>query len=187
MKPMASTLLLASSLAGSLYGQSTVLWNESINGQLSQFAASPTSLGSLQKGTNSVLSSVEFVPTGGGPGGTLYSDFFTFSAGASTSISGVYLSVDSPIAVWIGDTNFSIELGSVISPASGNLFSQIGVNSVGVGEYGIYVSNYDHGPVRSIITYRLDFIVQPIPEPITAWLLIVGLVCFGCRASIRRR
>jgi hypothetical protein len=49
----------------------------------------------------------------------------------------------------------------------------------------MYMANHDFQPAPSLANYRLDFILQPVPEPSMYALLALGgaLVCF----AIRRR
>jgi hypothetical protein len=182
MKTCAVVLLPLIALAPAAIGQGTILWNEAVNGELSRTGASPTYLGALQVGTNSVLGSVEFVPTGSGPGGTLYSDFFSLTINAGASISAIQLAASAPIAIWIGDPGFSTELASVISPSNGSLLPQLGIPSIGSGTYGFYVSNHDFGSSPSSASYRLDLVSSSVPEPgLTSLLLATAACCASVR------
>ena len=154
---------------------STVLWNESVNGPLSNGGATPaTALGSLTLGQNSVIGAVQLIPNGLG-GGTLINDYFTFSVPANTEISSLNLTTDKPLIVWWGNTSFSGEIGSVIDPTAGNILSQMGLISVGPGSYGMYVANYDlDAPSVSTANYQLDFSLVAAPEPSTIALGTLG-------------
>ena len=115
MRAIGKMLLLLLLLGTRAFAQGTVLWDESVNGPLSYDYTQPTQLGTLQNGSNFLLGSSEFVPTGGGPGGVVTSDFVVFTIGAGNLISSLMLQTDLPLTVWIGDTTFSSELASVIS------------------------------------------------------------------------
>ena len=168
-------LLLATCTA---HGQGTVLWNESINGELSRDFSSPTPLGPLQIGTNEVIGSTELEPNGSGWIG--FYDYFTFVVPQSSSLSAVYLiSDDQKIWTWVGTPDFSSQLGFVSNPTNGNLFPQMAISSIGPNTYGMYVENHDPQSVLTIANYRLDFFVQTIPEPGTACLFLLGAGVVG--------
>jgi hypothetical protein len=190
MKPCARIFLLALTFTTSALGQGTVLWDESVNGELAQKYTSATPLGALQIGTNSVIGMTEVVPTG--PNWAGYPDIFTITVPANTSVSGVYLSVNKPnVWTWIGDATFLNQLALVQSPSSGNLLTQWGLSSIGPGVYGMYLENHDQQSVTSIASYRLDFIAQSIPEPDALALWLSGAACAGVcgwrRANRKRR
>ena len=160
------------------FGQGTVLWDESVNGPISNSRFEPTSLGTFTLGTNSVLGTTDFQPspTGGG----VNPDYISLAIPSGSEISLLPLSTDRPVAVWLGDPGFGLEYGSKIRPASTDLLAQFGISSIGPGSYGLYVINWDAGETPSFAHYRLDFVVQNVPEPsawafsflgVTGWLL----------------
>jgi hypothetical protein len=163
---------------------SFVLWDESLNGQLSRDGLNPTSLQPLHLGFNTVLSSVEFIPSGPGPGGVLFSDFFILTVPEGTEIVAMELATDRPIAVWVGDDTFSSELGSALNPANGSLLPQLTLNRLFEGLYGVYVSNNDLGPSLSTANYRLDLDLRAVPEPNT-WMLFS--LCSIALLALRHR
>jgi hypothetical protein len=125
-----SLLLMAS--ASTAIGQGTVLWNESVNGELSRDFSNPTTLASLQVGTNSVIGMTENVPTGGN--WSSYPDYFTITIPGGVSVSGVYLSINKPnVWTWIGDSTYANQLGWAKNPSSGDLLPQWGLTSIGPG------------------------------------------------------
>jgi len=165
-------LLLLSATAAS--GQGTILWNESVNGPLSNDPGNPTSLGIIQLGTNTLIGSAEFVPIDGGPGGNLYSDIITFTVNGGFQITSLILQTDSSIGVWIGNSGFTSELASIISPSNGDILPQLNLQNISPGTYGFYVSDRQFGSSPTVANYQLDFIVQAVPEPSAISLLLIG-------------
>jgi hypothetical protein len=162
-------------LAVGAFGQGTIVWDEGVNGPLSHFSSSPTALGAFQLGTNSVIGKVEIEPSGGI--WFAYEDFFTLSVPPSLSLNAVFFHVDKPdVQTWIGDGSFGNPLGYATSSASGELLAQWGMSPIGAGGYGMYVANHDAQAFPSIATYRLDFLVQSVPEPGTFALALIGAI-----------
>ena len=58
MKTKARILFLFALAATSALGQGTILWEESVNGPISNEFGEPTFFGALQDGTNSLMGSV---------------------------------------------------------------------------------------------------------------------------------
>jgi hypothetical protein len=168
-----------------LFGQGTLLWNESSQGELGKGPGLATPLGSLNLGTNSVVGQSEFVRIGGG--GAIYGDYFTFTVLPGYHIQSVQLTVDRQIAAWIGNPSYSSEFGYVITSLNGELLSQFNFTSVTPGNYGMYMSNYDLQSDSTIASYRLDFVVSAVPEPSTWALLGLGSALFWCAARRRRK
>lgn len=167
--------LLAIGVSATLFGQGTTLWNEAVNGPLSNDFTQPTPLGVLQSGTNSVSGAAHFVRTGNGPGGTLYDDFVLFSVGDGFQVSAFLVQSDNPLLLWIGDAGFTSESASVFSAASDAPVLQAGLGLPAYGTYGFYISNRQFGSPSSVANYRLDFVVQAVPEPASLWILLNGL------------
>jgi len=160
--------------------QGTILWDESVNGLLSEDSGYPTILGPLQPGTNSVIGATEVVPTP--PDWAGHPNIFTFQVPSGSSLNAVYLQVDKPkVWAWIGDPTFSTELGSTINPSDGELLAQWGVSSLGHGTYGMYLENHDQQAFTSIANFQLDFFVEAVPEPSALSLLLVGAGFVGLR------
>jgi hypothetical protein len=168
-------------LATAAFGQGTLLWDESVNGPLSNDYTQPTGFGTLGFGTNSVFAKTEFVSSGGG--GTIFEDYFTFTIPSSSQISAAWLQTDRPIAAWVGTPDYGSQHGYVINPPNGNLLAQWGLTAIGPGTYGFYFKNYDFAGGSSVSNYRLDFFVQA-PEPGTISLTLLGL---GALALVKRR
>lgn len=168
-----------------VFGQGAILWNESVNGPLSELANSPTPLGSLVNGTNSILGATQVEPTGND--WLIHEDVFTFVVPGNAHVTGVFFTVDKPkVGSWIGDVGYSIPLGSAINSANGDLLPQWGMSLLGPGTYGMYLGNYDPQPSSSTANYRLDFVVQNIPEPGAPTLGALGVAGFAAWRAWRR-
>lgn len=156
--------------------QGIVLWDESVNGPFSFDYKNPTSLGNLSPGTNSLAGKTEIEPTGNSF--FVHEDYFTFAIPANLTVKSVVLQIDTPnVWAWIGDASYSTELAFAPNPSSGDLMPQWGIASLMPGIYGMYMANQNEQPFTSIANYRLDFVVQAIPEPGTFSLLLAGAAC----------
>lgn len=186
MKTYVVTLLGAVLSALSAFGQGRVLWDESANGPLSNDYMHPTVLGTLQWGTNSLAGATAFVPTGGN--GAIYGDYFRILVPDASCIAALWLQVDRPVAIWVGQGDFSSRLGDVLDPTNGDLLYQLGLGTISAGAYDMYVKNDDIGPSPSVSSYRLDFFVQAVPEPSTFMLAVfaIGLVAICHRKQDAR-
>src|SRR5713101_2920083 len=115
-------------------GQGVLLWDESVNGELSQDFTHPTSLTPLLAGTNSVIGATEIIPYGNNWRG--YPDDFLVTIPSNLVVTAVYLAVDRPkVWAWIGDPSYSDQLGWTQNPTNGDLLLQWGVGSLGSGVY----------------------------------------------------
>jgi hypothetical protein len=169
------------------FGQTTILWNESVNGELSGNSPPFTSLGALQLGTNIIIGVTE-IHTIGNDNWISYPDFFTFEVPSNYEVTTLYIQLDQPhVWAWIGDSTFSSELAFNLNSSSGDMLSQWGLDSIDSGVYGMYLENQDPAFPSSIANYQLDFVVEPVPEPGTLGLLLLGASVFTlrpCRKSI---
>lgn len=153
--------------------QGTILWNESVNGELSRDGSHPTSLTPVSPGTNTVVGSTEITPYGGTWG--VDPDFFTITIPSNLVVSAVYIAVStSNVWSWIGDPAFLNQLGWIQNPTNGDILPQWGLSRIGSGTFGLDIENHDAQPVPSIADYRLDFVAQPTPEPASLGLLLLG-------------
>lgn len=179
-------ILLAFALsAATAFGQGTILWNEAVNGPLSFDPHNPTLLGALALGSNTVSGATELEPTG--PGYFVHEDYFTFVVPVGATVTAAFLSIDRPsVGTWIGDSEFNAQLSYNGGPLSGPLLPQWGLSALVPGSYGMYLANLDTQPFISIANYRLDFVVEAIPEPASLWLLLGGLGWLGIRVYSRR-
>lgn len=168
-------LLLLLGIIG-VNGQGTILWDESINGPLSNDGTHPTWLGTLQTRTNSVFGATEYISFG--TGGALYGDYFTFAIPQSLRVGGLNLTVDRAVLVWVGDQNFSQELSHVYNPANGSLLPQMGLPFLAAGTYGMYITVNDFSG-SGTANYRLDFVMEAVPEPSAGCLLLMGAGVVG--------
>ena len=167
-------------------GQVTILWNESVNGELSQDYGSPTQLGSLQLGTNFVIGMTEVERTGNNWFG--HDDIFTFDVPSNFEVTALYIQIDKPnVWTFIGDPTFSSGLAFSWGPSTGDLLSQLGLSFIGADTYGMSLENHDHSSPISIANYQLDFVLEPIPEPGTLGLLLLGAGVFTLRPLRKSR
>jgi len=177
MKTTVTLLFSAILTTTAAFGQVTILWNESVNGDLS--GNSSTFL--LQPGTNSIIGATEVLSIGN-DNWIGYADAFTFSIPSDSEIVAIYIQIDKP-NVWavIEDATFSNGLAFDLNPSSGELLSQWGIGSISEDTYGMYLENFDHSTPFSIANYQLDFVVEPVPEPGTLGLLLLGAGVFTLR------
>ena len=165
------------------FGQTTILWNESVNGHLS----GNSSTFSFQLGTNIIIGATEVEQTGNN--WFVHPDYFTFEVPNDSEVTAIYILIDKPLVwTWIGDPTFSSELAYTLNTSPGELLSQSqwGLSSISADTYGMYLSNHDHSSPLSIANYELDFVVEPLPEPSPVGLLLLGTCVFilrSCRQS----
>src|SRR5215471_4744003 len=106
MRKLIHALLATIALAARSSGQGVILWDESLNGELSQNFTQPTSLTPVRPGTNSIIGATEIVPDGNNWRG--YGDYFLITVPTNLVISALYLSIDKPnVWAWVGDSSFS--------------------------------------------------------------------------------
>src|SRR6516225_5622792 len=119
MRKFIGALLATAALGARSFGQGVILWNESVNGELSQDFTRPTSLTPLLAGTNSVIGATEVAQYGNNWGG--YPDYFVITLPANLLVSEVYLGIDRPnVWAWIGDPSYSSQLRGVLSASNGD-------------------------------------------------------------------
>jgi hypothetical protein len=159
-----------------------VVWNESINGDLSGSYSAPTVLGSLGPGTHSII--------GGDSSGSR--DIFTFTISAGMSLVSVfnvaYSGADGTAFIGIasgtsindsnlpgsllGYTHFGTVPGTVGTEIIDNIAVGAGsatfIPPLGAGTYTVWMQQ-----AGAAATWQMDFIV--VPEPAHAALLLLGL------------
>src|SRR5262245_43977153 len=88
---------------GAAHGQGTfILWDESVNGELSDSGDRPTSLTPLRPGVNTLLGATEVERVGNNWLG--HDEFFTIQIPTNLYISAITIQVDKPsVWTWIGD------------------------------------------------------------------------------------
>ena len=176
MKRILTGWLLVAALAARALGQGTILWDESVNGPLSNDYTQPTHLGTLPWGASSISGVTEFLafPEGNG---ALYSDLWLFRVPESSQLSSISFTTDGQVLVWLG-ASFSEQLAYVFNPTNGSLLPQMNLPAASSGTYGMYIKMNEFEATASA-QYRLDFVVHTIPEPASLWLLLGGLGWLG--------
>lgn len=179
------TLIIAIASVTNATSQGTLLWNESVHGPLGETFATPTSLGLLFYGTNTVIGATEIEPTGSS--WLVHEDYFRFQIPDGFQITRIDLFIDRPNCwLWFGTSNFGSQLGFTPNASSGSLLSQLGLQPIEPSSYGMYLANQDNQSSVSIANYRLDFVLTAVPEPGTWALLGLGSTLLWC-ANRRRR
>ena len=172
MKKLAFCIILTFSCWPS-FAQSTLLWDESVNGAFGNSTQTSTPLGPLNIGTNTIIGQVEVVPKEGY--WLLFHDYFRYDLYPDLLLNEIVLSTDGQrVETWIGSPDYSSEVGYKFNSKNGNLMPQLGIQSLGPGPYCMYMVNLDNQDYTAIAHYRLDFIVTSIPEPSTIMLLLSG-------------
>jgi hypothetical protein len=167
--------LLAQAMALSLQAQGTILWNEALDGPLSENYRFPTQLGEVRLGTNTIVGATELAPTG--PNWFVHSDYFVFVVPPDLLVSSLLFTVDrTRVWVWVGTSDFVQQDGFTLGATNGNLLAQLGLGPLRPRGYGIYVSNKDAQSYTTVAHYRLDMVVEPVPEPGIGVLLLCGSV-----------
>ncbi|HWB19678.1 MAG TPA: hypothetical protein VG711_05205 [Phycisphaerales bacterium] len=187
-------MVVASSLLGATAADAGTLWNESVNGDLSDDRFNPTAL-SLQLGVNSL-----FATTGSGAADREY-----FSVTVPT---GMQLS-ELNLVSYVGSDNtgfIGVQQGSVftepptntqvfnllgwshIGPSSGNvgqnILDDIGWGGGAIGYEGpLPAGTYTYWvqQLGSPMTYQLDYVVTNVPAPSAGALMMLGVVKLGRR------
>jgi hypothetical protein len=157
-------------------GQGRILWNEATDGFLSRTYVSPTFLGALSFGTNSIIGSTEATPHDGNWG--LDDDYFTFQISAGSQVSGAYLIINQQVLAWLGTADFNNEIGHRTISTTQDLLPFFGGNSLLAGNYGMFLSDRDLQDFPTSVGYRLDLVVTAVPEPGTWALLALGSALF---------
>ena len=174
-KPFAM-ILMATNLVTPGFAQSTILWNETVNGPFANYYLNSTFLGELSQGTNTIIGATEIEPLGANF--LIQEDYFNFRVPAKSSLAGIYLQIDKPnVWTWLGDTNYGAAMIFDQNSGSGDLMSRAGITALGTGGYAMYMACHDHQAAVAVANYRLDFVV--IPEP-AAWsvLCLSGVALF---------
>lgn len=180
MKTCLTILVLVILSVTATFGQVTILWDESVNGEISGDAPPYTSFGALQLGTNSVIGATEIESIG--QNWLVHPDDFTFEVSNGMEVTALYIQIDTPnVWAWIGGPNMSGTLAYTLDASTGDLLSQWGLESLEEGDYGMYLSNTYHPLDYNVANFHLDFVVEYVPEPGTLCLLLVGAGVFTLR------
>jgi hypothetical protein len=185
-------------LAFASHGVAAVVWDESVNGDVSNDPSAPTQM-NLSVGTNSFVASM--------PGSDL--DFFSVHVPTGSVLSAIYNpvydSIDQVSFIAIGPGT-SIPNGVLTDDPTGllgythfgpgafdpgeDLLVDMSVLQFGVpgftrplpaGSYSFWVQQQSSVDEN----YQLDLVVDAVPEPASAVLLFVGCVC-GLRWRAKR-
>lgn len=181
--------------AASAPALAAVTWAEGVNGDLSNFSASPTSLGVLAAGTSTVNGSI----------GASYSidprDTFSFTVSAGYQLSalvfgnyshGTYYDY-TPISLYSGPTASGSPLNSIGLTSSGAGTDFLNFSSLrgplAAGTYTLSLNSIQQSAaVDERSTYSIDFTVATaaVPEPETYALMLAGLAVVGAKARRRK-
>jgi hypothetical protein len=174
-----------------------VVWDESVNGDVSNVPTAPTSI-NVSIGTNSLVATM--------PGTDL--DFITFTVPAGAVLSGIYNpvydSLDQVSFIAIGPGS-SLPAGVLTDDPTGLLgYTHFGPGAFDPGENllldmsvpqsGVpgFTTPLPAGPYsfwlqqESVVdeSYQIEFVVDAVPEPASVVLVVVGCMCgLGWRAK----
>jgi hypothetical protein len=180
--------------AAAVCSRATVIWDEAINGGLSQDYVTATALPAFGVGSNTVLGQAQIVPFRFG--WTTYTDYFTFSLPDATKVTSIVLNADDTnLWIWIGTPDFATQLGfvgflgagwGVPPPSNGDLLPQMSLSGLSAGTYGMYISDRSTDSVARVSNYSLDFNVGAAPVPDSGSVATLVLVAFTGLAFVRR-
>ncbi len=164
-----------------------VIWDESLDGDLSDLSATPTSLGLLAFGDNDIIN-VEHTGTGVGGAG---SDWFTFSVAAGTELvdlvvsnyrntnagAGAFIALFDGLSV--GDPTADAKVAAGLMTGDGSLlgvsgFGEAAFGAVGAGDYTFWANE-----TGGIAGWDLRLVVRDttaVSEPAVLFLLLPALV-----------
>jgi hypothetical protein len=165
-------------------GQGSILWDEDRDGPLSNDFGAATDLGALHPGTNSILGAVQMVPIGGNY--LILGDLFTVSVPSSLEMRAMWYSADQTTVVWLEQGRFVSIIASCSSPTNGELMAQMGLGVQPPGVYDFRIDNGYRRPWTTSVKYRLDLVVQPVPEPGIISLVATGAACLALLLRRRR-
>lgn len=182
--------------------QAAVIWNETVNGDLSGNRLAPTVV-NLGVGSNDL-----FATSSGVDGGDL--EYLTFEVPAGHLLSGIFLRAyasedgtaffglqtgttftEPPTGTdpgnLLGWAHFGFDPGRVgvgqdLLPVAGAQASAIGFTPpLPEGDYAVWLQQ-----ISNLTSYQLDFVVTPVPEPAAA-PLAAGALLLGAMAVRRLR
>jgi hypothetical protein len=173
------------------WGQGRILWDESVNGPLPFYTAAQQ-FGDLSIGTNSVIGSVALTPTGSSFWAE--DDAFLFSVPPSLRVTQILFTANRQSLFWLGDGGWGNQIRYAESPVNGDLLPQMRDNylpaplsSLPAGPYSAYVTDWEGWvPERVVDDYRIDFVVEAVPEPAPFLLTALGVAVFLFRRKTKR-
>jgi hypothetical protein len=146
-------------------GQGTIMWNEGVNGPLSNITNSPSALSPLVGGSNSIIGSITRA------GGNLQMDYFTFLVPANIAVQAMWLSSDSAVQVYDGNAGY-------VNGSTYGILTSGGISGSNVLPPGQHwMAALFNGGIAETVNYRIDF-VTTVPEPSAWFLSFVGMAVF---------
>lgn len=178
-------LLFALVLCFNAYGQTQILWDEAVQGDIVDNFPTPAAIPALVEGTNYLAGEVELHPFAE----NAYvgdSDYFAITIPEGFYLQSINLNSDGLLYIGFGDpvyTETDVEWTHLLlSPANGDLLTQMGLSPLPAGSYGMYIMNNDTANAPTTAHYNLT--MAAVPEPSTLVLVagaIVGISVRGFR------
>lgn len=165
-------------------GACAAIYDEAIDGDLSNEFSNRTALGPLSLGSNLVTASLA-----GRAGAQDDLDQFTFIISAGTQLSQIIWTYD--LGAFDGSGNLALIAGETSDVLQG--FNSRGYTSgsnvlpdlLGAGTYTFDIRAHDD--IFGMESYSLDLRVAAVPLPAAGWLVLGGLAALGLTGRRRKR